>query len=258
MNSTGRVLNLPMRLLKACSLTLLLVIPLFLTGCEKNIFFSNEPVVTEKIILDRFEGISINSIFDIELRNDTVYSVLLSGTPNILDNISVNTDDLTLELVDENRYRWMPDYPFVKIIITIPDDQDITINVNSPSFIYSTDTLNISRLTLNSGTQLIRSDLLVNSSHINLWTTSDDYGHYTFRGKTVTSDLRLFGSSQLWADKLESGSANIRNYSIGDCHVNVTGTLRVWLGHYGNIYYSGLPDEIIVELMRSRGRLIEI
>ncbi len=258
MNSTSRVINLSLILFKACSLKLLLAIALFFTGCEKNIFFRNEPVVTEKIILDRFEGISINSIFDIELRNDTVYSVVLTGRQNILDNITVKTEDFTLELTDENNYRWMPDYPFVKLLITIPDARDINININSPSFIYSTDTLHTSRLTIISGTQLIRTDLLVNSSHISLWTTSDDYGHYTFSGNTETSDMRLYGSSQLWADKLESGSVNIRNYSIGDCHVNVTGTLRVWLGHYGNVYYSGSPDEVIIELKRSTGRLIEI
>jgi hypothetical protein len=225
-------------------------------GCEKGFFFRSDTEVTVKTILIPFEEISVNDIFEIELKNDTVFSAQMTGRKNILDNISVEVIGNSLEISDKNSYKWLPDYPVVKLLISFPDLS--LIDINSASRVYSKDTLNISRLSILAGAQLIELDLAVDALYIHLRTGTDNYGHYTLKGYTESSDLWLFGSAQLWAGKLRTNTARVRNYSIGDCYVYVNNELRVWLEHYGNIYYYGSPEEIIIERESSRGRLIKV
>jgi len=204
--------------------------------------------------LDPFGEIMIEDIFVIELKNDTVFSVRIESNEDIIDNISYRVENNRLVLNDNNSYKWLPDYPLAKLTISFPDISDI--NINAPAKMFSKDTLTVDSLSLSAGAQLIDLDLIVNAKHIYLWTGSDNYGHYTLRGYTKSSDLRIYGSAQLYAGELKTEYAWVRNYSIGDCYVYAEKQLRVWLKHYGNIYYYGTPEEIIIEQKDSRGRLI--
>ncbi len=233
----------------------LVVLGGLLGGCEKGVFFRSGTETSEIIILEPFEEIVINDIFDIELQTGSGFSIQLTGKEKVLENILFEVADNRLELTDENSFIWLPDYPVVKLLITFPDIS--TININSASKIFSNDTLNIGRLSLLAGAQLIDLDLVVNASNIALRTGTDNYGHYTLRGYSKNIDLWIFGSAQLWADALVTESAKVRNYSIAGCHVYAREELRVWLEHYGNIYYYSSPEEIIIESEKSRGRLIQ-
>lgn len=226
------------------------------TGCEKSIFFSSEQKVSKKIFLDPFGEMEVNDIFAIELRNDSVFSVELTGGKNLVDNISFSISENRLELKDNNSLKWLPDYPGVRLTVSLPDINVITLN--APARIFSADTLNVSSLSVISLRLLTETDLTVKASHIHLRTQTTDFGHYTFKGKSESSDLVIFGSAQLHAVELETSDARVRNYSTGDCYVHASNLLRVRLEHYGNIYYRGSPGEIIIERMNSRGRLIEI
>ena len=224
-------------------------------GCDKGVFFRSSPEVTIETALTPFGEISINSIFQIELRTEPDFSISLTGPETILENISYEVTGDVLEVSDGNSWQWMPDYPVVRLVITFPDLE--RININSASSIYSRDTLDVADLSVIAMAQLIEFDLIVNAGQVYLRTGTDNYGHYTFRGKTDHLNLQVFGSAQVWAEDLIAETARVRNLSIADCHVYARDELRVWLGHYGNIYYYSSPEEIIIESMDSRGRLIQ-
>jgi hypothetical protein len=236
-------------------LTGLLLIAYLPAGCEKNLFFRTEPELTEKTILDSFTEVSINDIFQVELRNDSVYSIQLTGKKSILERISFQVNGNILELHDRNSRQWMPGYPVVKLIISFPDIS--VISLNAPGELFSSDTLKVNSLLLLSRGQLTEMDLTLKSSHLFLVTGTDDFSYYTLRGFSENTDLRVYGSAQLRAGGLKAENVSIRNISIGDCYIYAEKQLRVWLEHYGNVFYSGSPDEIIIETMTSRGRLIE-
>ena len=223
-------------------------------GCDKGVFFRSSPDVTKETTLSPFGGISVNSIFQIELRNDPEFSISMTGPESILENISFEVVDNMLEVSDGNPYQWLPDYPVVRIVITFPDLE--RIELNSAAAIYSLDTLDLAELLVVAMAQLIEFDLIVDAGRVYLRTGTDNYGHYTFRGKAELLELHVFGSSQVWAEQLLAGSARVRNFSIADCHIYAEDELRVWLEHYGNIYYYGSPEEVIVESDNSRGKLI--
>jgi hypothetical protein len=226
------------------------------SGCDRGLFFRSEPDLSQKTVLSPFDIISINGMFETELKNDTLFSLEITGRESILKGISFNVTGNALVIRDDNSFKWLPDYPVSKLTISFPDIS--TLNINSSSLLYSSDTLNISGLTIFAGAQLIEADLIINSPVFHLRTGTDNYGHYTLRGSAETSDLQVYGSAQVWAAELLTGSANIRNYSTGDCHVHALDTLRVWLEHYGNIKYYGSPGNIIVESRNSRGSLIPV
>lgn len=224
-------------------------------GCEKGVFFRTDTIIAESFVLDPFDEIMIEDIFVIELKNDSVFSVIIESSEDIMENISYDIKDNKLLLNDNNSYKWMPDYPFAKLTISFPCIR--VLNINKASEVFSEDTLNIDQLSIFCNAQLIDLDLAVNAGHISLRTETDNYGQYTLRGSAESADLRVFGSAQLWADGLANKNAMVRNYSIGDCHISAEKQLKVWIEKYGNVYYYGIPEEIIVESMTSRGRLIK-
>ena len=225
-------------------------------GCEKSPFFKSGPEITHKVIFPPFGEIYAGNIFEIELRNDTLFSLEMTGTENMLEKIGYSVIDGRLELTDKNSLKWLPDYPRVKLTISFPGISEITLSLAEPSYVFSKDTLVVSSLSLLPEGLLAEIDLTVDASYLFLRTRYDDFGHYIFRGKSENAEFRFFGSAKVDASKLVAKNASVRNVSIGDCYVNVTDLLRVWLIHYGNVYYSGRPEEVIIESMGSKGRLI--
>lgn len=237
-------------------LLLLLTGFFLLTACEKGAFFLSGPETARDHNLPPFGEIHVNDIFDIELKTGTVHSIQMEGPERILENISFDVMEDTLQLSDMNSFKWLPDYPRVRLVVSFPDLQKIRIN--SPSRISSSGTLSLNSLTIISNGKMAELDLTVDTPYLYFRPASDDFGHYTFRGYAYTADMWVFGSSQLQAGELITENTRIRNYSLGDCHVHAENTLRVWLGHYGNIYYTGSPTQVIIGLMNSRGRLIRV
>ena len=227
----------------------LMVIP---AGCGKEVF--RGPEVIERTELAPFTDINVNGIFDVQLSNADTFLIQLTGHKNIIQNIDYTVNGYVLELSDGNPGQWMPDYPHVRLIIGFPDLQRITIN--SPSKVFSKDTIHSNSFSVRAYGLLTEIDIAINTERFFLTTSYEDFGYYEIRGSTTNSEIRIYGSAQLHASDLYSEFAWIRNFSIGDCHVHVNRHLRALLGHYGNIYYYGSPEEITIDRMESRGRLI--
>ncbi len=242
--------NIPLNIIL---ILLLLMLP---TGCEKSIFFSSGSEESKTIVLGRFVEIHVNGIFEIELKNDPEFSVQLTGKEKTLNNISIHEDNNILKLSDMNSLQWLPDYPRVKVTISFPDLKAITIN--EPAKLFSRDIINITDLHILVYSRLANIDLNLKASSIYFRTESNDFGYYTLKGYSDSTDIKIYGSTQLDASKLQSKIVRVRSYSTGGCYVYAENQLRVWLEHYGNIYYKGTPDEIIIESMTSSGNLINL
>ena len=234
----------------------LLLLAFILTACERGIFFSDDEPAFRILKTMPFREISVNGIFEIELKNDTDFSVIIESASKVIENISCNVSGDTLIISDLNSFRWLPDYPRPKLLISFPDLE--TIRLNSPARMISSDTIILNHLSIITSGHLSEIDLILKTSYLNFATSWNDYGYHIFRGFTDYAQFRIYGSAQLDARELLVNSALVSNESIADAYVNVTGLLRVRLFHYGNVYYSGDPENIIIESMNSRGRLIPL
>ena len=251
MNLTGKYFGMQ----RGLALVFLIVVLNLLNGCGKSTFFPDDPASVDHT-LPAFTDIHVNSIFDVELKNDSVYSIRIEGDKGLIENISFDVVADSLILSDNNSFSWLPDYPRSKLIIGVPELRRIWIN--SPSFVYSTDTLSLTRFSVFSVGLVAEVDLTLKANNLYFTTDYNNFGYYILRGAVHEADIRTYGSVQLDAKELSINNANVRNYSTGDSFVRVENRLRAWLGHYGNIYYSGSPDNIVIEYMESRGRLINL
>jgi hypothetical protein len=222
----------------------------------KSDFLNSGPDITEEIVLDPFGELIVNDIFKIELRNDTVFSIRIKGKKGILEKISFIQGENTLELFDGNSRQWLPGY--LPPVVTVSFPEISTIRLNAPARVFTADTLMINNLGIYSTGGMADVDITLKANRISLTTNYTDFGYYILKGRTESSYVDIFGSAQLWAGELITKNSRVRNHSIGDCHVHASERLSVLLGHYGNIYYTGSPEEIIIEKMESRGRLYKL
>ena len=225
-------------------------------ACEKTIFFSDDQGHSLYIETEKFDTVVINDIFNIELKSDTIFSIRLDGGEKLIQNISVRTDNNSLHLKDKNSFKWLPDYPGVRITISFPALGKMVLR--SPSTITSRDTLHLGNFCLYSLGHTAITDLTINAHSIRFTTDGNNFGHYTFRGYSRQADMWHRGSSKLFAQELETEFMKITNNSIADGYVYANRQLIAVINHYGNVYYRGNPDEIIIEEMSSRGYLYRL
>ena len=225
-------------------------------SCDKTIFFSVDQDHTLYIKTEEFDTLVIYDVFNIELRSDSVYSIRLEGGEKQVKNISLRTDNNSVYLKDNNSFKWLPDYPGVRVTISFPAIGKMVLQ--SPSTITSYDTLHLGNLSLYSLGHTAIIDITINAHSIRFTTDGNNFGHYTFRGYSRHADLWQRGSSKLFAEDMETEFMKITNNSIADSYVHANRQLVAVINHYGNVYYRGNPDEIIIEEMSSRGNLYRL
>lgn len=226
----------------------------FFCSCEKVIFPEPEELQQVKITYDYFSAITVCNIFNIELKTDSVYTVVIESYEPYIDNISCTMDSGKIEFRDENRWVWLPDYPRPKLHITFPALDD-RIQIDAPVSMRTQDTLQLEKLNIVSLGKTGEFYLNVDVSSFQLTTGSDNYGFYKIGGAAAYSRLWPRGSSILDASELLAEDCYVYNNSMGDCWVNVSGRLEVRLNAMGNLYYSGNPTEILLLEESGTGRL---
>ncbi len=235
---------------------ILLTVIIINVSCDKTVFFSGDQDNILYVETKKFDSLFINDIFNIELRTDSVYSIRLEGGEKLIKNISFITDNNSLQLKDKNNFKWLPDYPGVRITISFPALSKMVLR--SPSTIRSYDTLHLDNTSLYSLGHTAIIDITINANSLRFTTDGNNFGHYTFRGYSRHADLWQRGSSKLFAEDMATEFLKITNNSIADSYVYVRRQLTAVINHYGNVYYRGDPEEIIIEDMSSRGNLYRL
>jgi hypothetical protein len=242
--------------LKKFRIILLLFGSIFLLiSCEKIIFSGEGEVTVKSEKYEQFSMIEINDIFNVELKSDSSFGLDIVTEFSYLEKISVSLDSGILRLSDNNRYKWLPDYPRPTIIISFPYLDGMLI-LNSPVNLFTLDTLVLPALKIQSLGKAGEFDLIIDVDMFQLATGSDNAAAYIIKGKAVHSRIWPRGSSVIDASELYIDSAYVYNNSIGDCSVSVNNSLEVRLNALGNIYYYGNPQINIIEESGS-GKLLK-
>lgn len=229
---------------------------ILLSGCEKILLNNPGKLITINQQITPFSNITVYDIFNIELKSDTIYSISLHGHSAYIENISVIVDSGVLKINDNNNFKWLADYPRTKITIGFPKID--ALHLKAPVYLVSLDTLKINKFLLISWEKTSEIDLTMDVKSFEFWTTTFDFGHYIFKGKTKSCVLWHKGAGIVDARMLESEIGQVHNYSIGNSYVNVTTKLEVYLNSLGNIYYFGNPKEIFIVEQTSKGQLIRL
>jgi hypothetical protein len=229
---------------------------IFFSACEKILLKNpGKQVIVNKLITP-FSEIAVYDIFDIEIKSDSIYSLKLSGYSDNIENISFTIDSGVLKIRDDNKYKWLADYPRTKIIIGFPKIDRIWLEV--PVHMISLDSLKLERFELISRGKTAEIDLTLDVNSLILWTGSLDFGYYILKGKAKSCYLWHQGNSIADARQLESENCEVYNFSIGNSFVNAITKLKVHLYSAGNIYYRGNPGEIDIAEQSNKGKLIRL
>jgi len=238
-------------------LLLLLWVLVIHTSCEKGAFFNaGETVIREVLLEHNISTIEVNSMFEVTLVQDTINKAVVTCGENLQPDINIFIKDDILHLNNTLKYSWSRSYEKIKLelhLISIPQ-----INVREPANITTRDTFKTNEFFLIDWGLFTELDVTLDVNNCAIDLSSDDFGHYTVRGKAVSATFNGKGSSFIYANELQVQNCTVKQISIGDIYINVSNELRVSLLSSGNVYYRGNPNKIVIDKLSSSGKLIHV
>lgn len=226
------------------------------SSCRKDALFDAGKTTTREIsINDDFNGIEVKQMFDIVLANDTVNRIYVTCGENLQPQMDIYVKDGILYLDHHIKYNWSRNYEKTKLILRL--NHFPRINVRKPEYITTLDTLKTNVFDYVDWEKFTEMDVTLNVTQCNIGMSSDNFGHYTIRGKATNATLWGWGSTFLYGEDMNIENCYIKHRGIGDLYVNVSNSLTVSLEATGNVYYKGNPT-ITIEQHLSTGKLIRL
>lgn len=228
-----------------------------IVSCEKNAFFDAGNIISQEILLDKkISSIEVNTMLDITLVQDSINKAIVTCGENLLPDINIFVKDDILHLNNTLKYNWSRSYERVKLelhLISIPQ-----LNIRKPAYITTRDTFKTNEFFLIDWGEFTEVDVNIDVNSCTIDVSSDDFGHYKISGKAVSATFYGKGSSFIYANELRTQNCTVKQLSIGDIFINVSNELRVSLLSSGNIYYSGNPNNVVIDKRCSIGKLIHV
>ena len=228
-------------------------------SCSKdrlcNCFYKSGKTERKEIILDEFNEIHINNIFNVYLTQDTINKITIEGGKNLIPNIKATVDNKVLEISDKNKCNFLRNYETRNLYISVKPNILRRIAIYGEINLYSTDTINSDELEIVVFSGIAQTDLILHNNVTRL-TIHAATGSYTLRGISPTVYYYSFGTGWIFADKLKSDYISVSNKSTGDAYIYASKEISGNIDYIGNVYYSGNPAVINV-IQTSKGRLIK-
>lgn len=227
----------------------------FLSSCGKNDCLKSAGKQTKEVReLEAFKQVEIYNVFNVYLKSDTVNQVTIEAGENLLENIETSVVDGVLTIRDQNTCDFVKGYAPKNLYISVDTLSEVIIHDGVR--LYTIDTLEFNTLKIKFLSQIGYCDLLLNgySFQLQVWYASGDF---KLGGKAKYSYLDCEELAFFYAEELETDFCNVFQNSMGDCYVKTNGELKVQIEDSGNIYYSGVPSEIIMADTSGTGKLIK-
>lgn len=227
---------------------------LFSVRC-KNFQNNDNTLDSVYVSLSGFDTINVYDIFNVYLKQDSIYSLKILTSSDLINNVEYTQNANVLSIKDLNKFYFLKSYDkSITLYITAPDLK--AINLFSASSLYSIDTLKYNRFLVRAYGYIASADLTVDCDDhffLSLWKVTGDY---TISGKCTYLQILNHGTSYINAANLESQYCYIDQNSTGDAKLFVNKKLRVIIRDIGNVYYKGNP---VIELdRRGQGNLFKM
>lgn len=241
------------------SIKFALIIPALLTffSCEKEGLFNPGNTTSREVQLSSsINSIEVKAMFNITLVQDTTNKVIITCGENLQDNIDIYTKDSKLYLESSIKYNWSRKYNKIDLELHLTNIP--TINVRKPVYITTCDTFKTNQFYLIDWEQFTELNVTLDVNNCIIDVSSDNFGHYTLKGRATSATLNCWGSAFIYAENMKVNKCNVIQKSIGDVHVSVLDELNVSFKSTGKVYYYGNPSTIIVDTPISNSNLIHI
>jgi len=232
-----------------------ILILLQISSCDDTLFNEGD-ITTKEIIVNDFDEIYVEDIFDIYLIQDTVCSIKAKGGSNLISNLTFKVDDDKILSIDNNNSnRWSRSYDKIELYISV--DTLWFLRLNAPSRVVSLDTLVTPELKIFSITDFAEYDINLDCNNCYIVNTSTSGGVVNLTGKAVTFSFRARGSFQINAQDFTADHVTVTSETIGDCSIFANNSVEAEILHSGNVYYKGTPETVTFINDKARQQLIK-
>jgi len=214
------------------------------SSCSDFLFWENEDEqINETIEISKINKIQIESIFYIELVQDTEEYIIATGTKDQLNKLEIYSKDNT-SILKHSYNNLVKNYTPIKLEIHIKAISHIHIsspaNITNTKFI-STDNLSI---LVTEDSELVEMNLNLNCKTLSFHVKGSVNGEYHFKGECPNANYVLNGTTNIMALEFKSQNIDIAQNSIGEAHIFAEKKITANIYSYGNIYYKGDPEII--------------
>lgn len=232
-------------------LALALFFVVFITGCTMETVIGSGNIVTQSQAVAGFEEIEVASHCDVEIYQDSVYSVQVSEYENLIQYLKFELNGKKL------------------LITTRPDHVSIS-NSHAHAVIHMPDVLRkltisgSSDINLKSGFKDISSLSVTGSGNIigeqpaqmnNVSASVDGSGDIRMVGSANNLNLSISGSGNIDFAGVKALSANCSIDGSGDISVNVSNALVATINGSGDIEYYGNPT--VTKKINGSGKVVK-
>jgi len=225
---------------------IILTLTISLFACQKasDCFSSSGKEITIEQVLTEFDSLYVNSVFNVELIQDTINKISITGNEAFVNSTTFNIENNILILDNKHKCKFAKPKKNT-VSVTIHVNEISAIYLNSSSKIFSNNTLtNSNEIGLIAKSKYNEADLIVNARVFYFWNNHLNGGKINVKGNVEIVKLWNTSLASINATKLKAISALVRNNSKGDCWVNVTKSIDCEITSTGNVFCKGNPEKV--------------
>ena len=223
----------------------------FLFACNKEVKVD----VLQKE-LSEFDTLILNSVFDVELVQDTLNAVEIKAHPTLLSHLLLEQKSGNLTLGNTYKGKFlMPRQN--KIMVKLHTNGLSKIIVNQSCFVHNSQPLLGKEIGLVVAGKLNEADLVLNCETFYYWNNFPCGGTIKLAGTSKYLKLWNVALMAIDARNLATQYALVENRSKGDCSVNCSQQLTCKIDGEGSIYYWGRPAAILLTENYGKGQLVK-
>jgi hypothetical protein len=224
-------------------------------SCEEEAYDE----ATHEKDLAAFHTVELNSVFDVYLIQDSIYSLKIAADQAVIKNVVYSVEEGILRIENTSRLKWLnPETNKVKLYIRA--NRLAQVLANETCYIKSLNPIVSDEFSVVMGhdPKLAELDLELNNGSFFYWNNHQCGGKLTLRGKTSVLLAYTFGYMSVDAVSLRTDNAIVENNSKGDFEVWVNDKIEYSIRGLGDIYLYGNPAEVVLNERTSRGELIKV
>ncbi len=244
--------------MKPTRLFVIASVTLFFSGCTKDDFCNclkgTGATTTESRSIEPFTTIHMSQDVDVYYHVSNEFRVEVTCGKNLIDGITTEVNDNTLQVKNINRCNWLRDL-HNQFRIDVYGNNLEHINTYGAGNFQCSDTLTTEKIRVESwdGTGAI--SMIVNNKllEVAMHTGPIDM---EFKGRTNHFAVYTAGNGYIVGRELNSNYSNVSNYGTGDVTIYSPNQISIYIYYTGNIIYYGDP-EIIQSTIEGKGKLIK-
>ena len=213
----------------------------FLSSSCSDFILGEDERIDKTIEISDINKIQIESVFYIELVQDTAEYIIATGSQSQLKELKILGKDNTCSL-EHNYTSLVKNYTPINLEIHLKDIK--TITVKSPSNISNTETINIDGIDIyvTADTELVEMNLNLNCQKLSLDVRGGVSGKFEFKGECTKASYVINGTTNIEATDFKTQNTSIGQNSIGEVYLFAEQKITATIYSFGNIYYKGNPE----------------